>query len=99
MLNQLKIKLHKMMLGKPVKGKFVNPYAKVETKYTPVVKPFVKAKKPLSFPFLKEIGEVVKDDIKRLQTPAGKVGDMIREHKSNQEKYCAFEELAYRGMR
>ena len=48
---------------------------------------------------MKEVGEVVKDDMKRLQTPAGKVGDMIREHKRNKETYAMFEELAYKGMR
>ena len=52
-----------------------------------------------AFPFLKEVGEVVKDDMKRLQTPAGKVGDVIREHNLNKNRYAEFEELAYKGMR
>jgi hypothetical protein len=52
-----------------------------------------------SFHFIAECKQVVAEDIKRAQTPAGKVGDMIREHNQNKEKYSAFEELAYKGMK
>lgn len=105
MLEELRIKLHKAVLGKPKTKAFVNPYLRPEVVYNPRGLPINgikqvngKAKKPLSFPFVAECVQVVKDDASILKTPAGKVGDMIREHNIKRDMREQFDTLAKKGM-
>lgn len=107
MLNQIRIKIHKAILGKPEKRVFVNPYAKNLPQNTPThtfsgfKTPVKKARQPISFPFLIEIITVVDDDmiaVKNavLSTPKAVI-KKIENKKALEEKYKLFEELAYGG--
>lgn len=106
MLNSLKIKIHKLLLGKPPKPKFTNPYLQSELQKLPtygIKPPAPKPRKALSFPFLSEMKIVMGEDKNRfkdwvLMKPRA-IAAKIEKKKSLAEEYAAFEELVYRGMR
>jgi hypothetical protein len=67
LLNNWKIKIHKLFLGRPPKPVFTNPYAPPLDK-NGKVKPAAKPRITLSFPFIEECVKVIKEDKVAIQS-------------------------------
>jgi hypothetical protein len=113
MFNEMRIKLHKLLMGNPKATGFVNPYAKVEVpkkkrefvnpyaKPTSVPIPVATVTKRRSFQFIVECAHVVKGDgvsVKnRFVGKATSIPMKLHEQKVKKQEYEAFVELAMRG--